>query len=149
MQFLCPGNYDITHPVYLMYDASVVVQGMLALSSVWMRPGQVEVPLHPPQFWPFEEQKKKILVTYNKQRRSNIRTRSAVYFWLIGFLVILLCIVALPVGTRSWRVRFVFLLQNELCWITISPTSRHCYKIRWLCKTAFSTISASLGGQLH
>ena len=42
------------------------------------------------------------------QRRSNIRNGSAAYFCLIGFLVNFLCIVASPVGTRSWRVRVVF-----------------------------------------
>ena len=56
------------------------------------------------------------------QRRYNIRTGSAAYFLLIGFLVNFLCIVAPPVGTRSRRVRFVFFLQNELCWIDISPS---------------------------
>ena len=45
------------------------------------------------------------------QRRSNIRTGSAAYFWLIGFLVNFLCIVAPPVGTRSRRVRFVFIYR--------------------------------------
>ena len=47
------------------------------------------------------------LITFH-QRRSNIRTGSAAYFLLIGFLVNFLCIVAPPVGTRCRRVRFVF-----------------------------------------
>ena len=53
---------------------------------------------------------KNILCFWGKinQRRYNIRTGSAAYFWLIGFLVIFLCIVAPPVGTRCQRVRFVF-----------------------------------------
>ena len=42
------------------------------------------------------------------QRRSKIRIDSAAYFCIIGFLVNILCIVAPPVGTRSWRVKFVF-----------------------------------------
>jgi hypothetical protein len=41
------------------------------------------------------------------------------------------------------------LLPNELCWDDISPEYLHYYEIRWLRKTAFSTISASLGGQFH
>ena len=58
--------------------------------------------------------------TYLSQRRSNIRTGSTAYFWLIGFLVNFLCIVAPPVGTRSWRVRFVFFYRTSY----VGSTSR-------------------------
>ena len=54
------------------------------------------------------------------QRRSNIRTGSAAYFCIIGFLVIFLCIVAPPVGTRSRRVRFVFFYRTSY----VGSTSR-------------------------
>ena len=60
------------------------------------------------------------------QRRYNIRTGSAAYFWLIEFLVIFLCIVAPPVGTRCQRVRFVFFYRTSY----VGSRSRHCYKIR-------------------
>ena len=52
------------------------------------------------------------------QRRSNIRTGSAAYFLLIGFLVNFLCIVAPPVGTRSRRVRFVFFYRTSYVGLT-------------------------------
>ena len=52
---------------------------------------------------------------------------SSAYFLLIGFLVIFLCIVAPPVGTRSRRVRFVsftdrVMLDQHL--VNISPLLR-------------------------
>ena len=54
-----------------------------------------------------------ILLRLLIQRRSNIRTGSAAYFLLIGFLVIFLCIVAPPVGTRCRRVRFVLFYRTS------------------------------------
>ena len=56
----------------------------------------------------------------NDASGSNIRTGSAAYFWLIGFLINFLCIVAPPVGTRSRRVRFVFFYRSSY----VESTSR-------------------------
>ena len=83
---------------------------------------------------------------YSKQRRSNIRTGSAAYILLIGFLVNFLCIVA--VGTRCRRIRFVFFYRTSYVGLTSRQHLATVNKIRWLRKTAFSDISASLGGQL-
>ena len=50
----------------------------------------------------------RIFVSWQNQRRSNIRTGSAAHFCIIGFLVNFLCIVAPPAAPRSGRVKFVF-----------------------------------------
>ena len=52
------------------------------------------------------------------QRRSIIRTGSAAYFCIIGFLVIFLCIVAPPVVTRSRGVEFVFFYRTSCVGLT-------------------------------
>ena len=65
----------------------------------------------------------------SKQISSNIekmelnRTGSAAYFWLIGFLVHFLCIVAPPVGTRSFRVRLAFFYRTRYV-VRRSPSLR-------------------------
>ena len=66
---------------------------------------------------------RKLLRWWLHQRRSNIRTGSAAYryFLLIGFLVIFLCIVAPPVGTRCRRVRFVFFYRTSYVGLTSRP----------------------------
>ena len=56
----------------------------------------------------------------HKQRRSNIRTGSAAYFCIIGFLVIFLCIVAPPAAPRSGRVKFVFIYRTSYVGLTSS-----------------------------
>ena len=53
-----------------------------------------------------------------KEGLTYIRTGSAAYFWLIGFLVNFLCIVAPPVETRSRRVRFGFFNRKSYVWLT-------------------------------
>ena len=64
-----------------------------------------------------------------KEGRSNIRTGSAAYFWLIGFLVNFLCIVAPPVGTRSRRVRFVFFYR--MSYVGLAPRQHLATVIRY------------------
>ena len=77
-----------------------------------------------------------------EQRRYGIRTGSAAYFCIIGFLVIFLCVVAPLVATRTRQVKLVFFQRTSY----VGLTSRHCYKMRRLHKTAFLTFSALPGG---
>ena len=53
-----------------------------------------------------------------KEGLTCIRTGSATFFRLIEFLIIFLCMVAPPLGTRSWRVTFVLIYTASYVGLT-------------------------------